>query len=81
MRKASGMKLTNRLVAFVTLIVICAVFVLFIGGAISFQKLGQDFLSQYLSGMSEVIDQNWLTPKTANIFPSGCRSYSKPVML
>ncbi|WP_434358259.1 RNase E specificity factor CsrD [Parasalinivibrio latis] len=68
MRKASGMKLTNRLVAFVTLIVICAVFVLFIGGAISFQKLGQDFLSQYLSGMSEVIDQELANPENSEYF-------------
>ncbi|MDO6706375.1 RNase E specificity factor CsrD [Photobacterium sp. 1_MG-2023] len=63
MRKASGMKLTNRLVAFVTLIVICAMFVIFIGGAISFRKLGQDYLHHYLGGMVEVIDQEMADPQ------------------
>ncbi|WP_330961418.1 RNase E specificity factor CsrD [Photobacterium sp. 53610] len=63
MRKASGMKLTNRLVAFVTLIVICAMFVIFIGGAISFRKLGQDYLHHYLAGVVEVIDLEMIEPQ------------------
>lgn len=57
MRKASRMKLTNRLVAFVTMIVICAILVIFIGGALSFRKLGQDSLVHYLDGVVSVIDQ------------------------
>ncbi|ELR66312.1 MSHA biogenesis protein MshH [Photobacterium marinum] len=65
MRKASGMKLTNRLVAFVTLIVISAIFVIFIGGAISFRKLGQDYLTHYLDGVVEVIDQELADPQGA----------------
>lgn len=65
MRKASGMKLTNRLVAFVTLIVICAIFVIFIGGALSFRKLGQDYLTHYLDGIVEVIDQEMADPDGA----------------
>lgn len=63
MRKASGMKLTNRLVAFVTMIVICAIFVIFIGGALSFRKLGQDYLTHYLNGVVEVIDQELTDPQ------------------
>lgn len=63
MRKASGMKLTNRLVTFVTLIVICAIFVIFIGGALSFRKLGQDYLTHYLDGVVEVIDQELADPQ------------------
>ena len=63
MRKASGMRLTNRLVAFVTLIVICAIFVIFIGGAVSFRKLGQDYLTHYLDGVVEVIDQELADPQ------------------
>ncbi len=63
MRKASGMKLTNRLVAFVTMIVICAIFVIFIGGALSFRKLGQDYLTHYLNGVVEVIDQELADPQ------------------
>ena len=65
MRKASGMKLTNRLVAFVTLIVICAIFVIFIGGAVSFRKLGQDYLTHYIDGIVEVIDQELADPQGA----------------
>ncbi|MDX1303784.1 RNase E specificity factor CsrD [Photobacterium sp.] len=63
MRKASGMKLTNRLVAFVTLIVICAIFVIFIGGAVSFRKLGQDYLTHYIDGVVTVIDQELADPQ------------------
>ena len=63
MRKASGMRLTNRLVAFVTLIVICAIFVIFIGGAVSFRKLGQDYLTHYLDGVVGVIDQELADPQ------------------
>lgn len=63
MRKASGMRLTNRLVAFVTLIVICAIFVIFIGGAVTFRKLGQDYLTHYLDGVVEVIDQELADPQ------------------
>ncbi|WP_318457972.1 RNase E specificity factor CsrD [Photobacterium leiognathi] len=63
MRKASGMKLTNRLVAFVTMIVICAIFIIFIGGALSFRKLGQDYLTHYLNGVVEVIDQELSDPQ------------------
>ncbi|PSV53005.1 RNase E specificity factor CsrD [Photobacterium sp. GB-1] len=63
MRKASGMKLTNRLVAFVTMIVICAIFVIFIGGALSFRKLGQDYLTHYLNGVVQVIDQELADPQ------------------
>lgn len=65
MRKASGMRLTNRLVAFVTVIVICAMFVIFIGGAVSFRKLGQDYLTHYLDGVVEVIDQEMADPQGA----------------
>jgi diguanylate cyclase/phosphodiesterase len=69
--KVSGMKLTNRLVAFVTLIVVCAIFVLFIGGAISFRQLGIDFISHYVDGMVEVIDQEMAGDQRDNqvLFP------------
>lgn len=62
MRKVAGMKLTNRLVAFVTLIVVCAMFVLFIGGAVSFRKLGTDFLSHYLGKVVTEIDSSMANP-------------------
>ena len=69
MRKASRMKLTNRLVAFVTMIVICAILVIFIGGALSFRKLGQDSLVHYLDGVVTVIDQELTDPQGAQALP------------
>ena len=69
MRKASRMKLTNRLVAFVTMIVICAILVIFIGGALSFRKLGQDSLAHYLDGVVTVIDQELADPQGAQALP------------
>ncbi|MCD9494784.1 RNase E specificity factor CsrD [Photobacterium carnosum] len=69
MRKASRMKLTNRLVAFVTMIVICAILVIFIGGALSFRKLGQDSLVHYLDGVVTVIDQELADPQGAQALP------------
>lgn len=60
------MRLTNRLVAFVTLIVICAMFIIFVGGAVSFRKLGQDYLTHYLDGVVGVIDQEMAEPQGAS---------------
>nr|WP_237467925.1 RNase E specificity factor CsrD [Vibrio stylophorae] len=51
------MKLTNRLVAFVTLIVVGAIFVVFVGGAISFQRLGNAFIERSMSNMVTVLDR------------------------
>lgn len=47
MRYTPTLKLSTRLVAFVTLIVTSAMFILFIGGALSFQRMGQDYLKHY----------------------------------
>lgn len=57
MRRASGMKLSNRLVAFVTVIVLSAIFVIFIGGALSFRTLGLSYQDHYLQGIVDVIEQ------------------------
>lgn len=51
------MKLTERIVASVTLHVIGVIFVLFIGGAISFNQLSTDFLSHYLHRVVKQIDE------------------------
>ena len=40
-----------------------AIFVIFIGGAVSFRKLGQDYLTHYLDGVVEVIDQELADPQ------------------
>lgn len=59
------MKLTDRIVASVALIVIAAIFILFIGGAVSFRKLGNDFLVHYLNRVVEQIDQAGVSPQNA----------------
>ncbi len=63
MRKASGMKLSNRLVAFVTIVVFCAILVLFIGGSLSFRYLADSAVSNYFNGMINVIDEELSDPE------------------
>lgn len=65
MRKTPTLRLSNRLVAFVTLIVVSAIFVIFVGGAISFKKIGNEHLNHYLKGIVDVIDQEMSDPEDA----------------
>ncbi|WP_217518145.1 RNase E specificity factor CsrD [Vibrio metschnikovii] len=69
MRYTPTLKLSTRLVAFVTLIVTSAMFILFIGGALSFQRMGQDYLKHYLSGIVDVVDQELHDPQAAKSMP------------
>ncbi|WP_087016739.1 RNase E specificity factor CsrD [Thaumasiovibrio subtropicus] len=62
MRKASGMKLSNRLVAFVTVVVFAAILVLFIGGSMSFRYLADTAVKNYFDGMVQVIDEELSDP-------------------
>jgi RNase E specificity factor CsrD len=57
MRYTPTLKLSTRLVAFVTVIVTSAMFILFIGGTFSFQRLGHEYLNHYLQGIVEVVDK------------------------
>lgn len=57
MRYTPTLKLSTRLVAFVTVIVTSAMFILFIGGTLSFQRLGHEYLNHYLQGVVEVVDK------------------------
>ncbi len=59
------MNLIDRIVTSVTLIVTGALLVLFIGGAISFNKLGNDFLSHYIYRVIEQIDKATISLKAA----------------
>ncbi|CAM3723242.1 RNase E specificity factor CsrD [Vibrio aerogenes CECT 7868] len=61
MRYTPTIKLSTRLVAFVTMIVTCAMFILFVGGSLSFQQLGRQYLNHYLNGIVDVIDQEMET--------------------
>ncbi|MDE1339914.1 RNase E specificity factor CsrD [Vibrio aestuarianus] len=65
MRYTPTLKLSTRLGAFVTLIVTSAMFILFIGGTLSFQRMGQEYLNHYLTGIVEVVDKEMEDPDAA----------------
>lgn len=65
MRYTPTLKLSTRLVVFVTLIVTSAMFILFIGGTLSFQRLGQEYLNHYMQGIVEVVDKEMEDPDAA----------------
>ncbi|QIA64316.1 RNase E specificity factor CsrD [Vibrio astriarenae] len=64
-RYTPTLKLSTRLVAFVTMIVISATFILFIGGALSFKRIGQEYIHQSLAGIAEVVDKEMEDPDAA----------------
>ena len=66
MRYTPTLKLSTRLVAFVTVIVISAMFILFVGGTLSFKRVGQEYLNHYLQGIVEVVDKEMEDPNSAN---------------
>ncbi len=57
MRYTPTLKISTRFIAFVTVIVTSAMFILFIGGTLSFQRLGHEYLNHYLQGVVEVVDK------------------------
>ncbi|WP_069445976.1 RNase E specificity factor CsrD [Vibrio scophthalmi] len=65
MRYTPTLKLSTRLVAFVTMIVICAMFILFLGGTLSFRSLGHEYLDHSLNGIVEVVDKEMEDPDAA----------------
>ena len=65
MRYTPTLKLSTRLVAFVTVIVISAMFILFIGGTLSFKRIGQEYLDHYLVGIVDVVDKEMEDPDAA----------------
>ncbi|MFA0566664.1 RNase E specificity factor CsrD [Vibrio gallaecicus] len=65
MRYTPTLKLSTRLIAFVTVIVISAMFILFIGGTLSFKRIGQEYLNHYLVGIVEVVDKEMEDPDAA----------------
>ncbi|WP_070963213.1 RNase E specificity factor CsrD [Vibrio sonorensis] len=65
MRYTPTLKLSTRLVAFVTMIVISAMFILFLGGTLSFKRLGQEYLDHSLQGIVEVLDKEMEDPDAA----------------
>lgn len=66
MRKTPSLRLSNRLISFVTLMVSAAIFILFIGGAISFKQIGNEYLEHYLAGVVNVVDEELLAPEEAD---------------
>ncbi|MEZ9231142.1 RNase E specificity factor CsrD [Vibrio amylolyticus] len=65
MRFTPTLKLSTRLVSFVTIIVVSAMFILFIGGTLTFKKIGQEYLNHYLDGIVTVIDREMEDPEAA----------------
>lgn len=65
MRYTPTLKLSTRLVAFVTVIVISAMFILFLGGTLSFKRLGQEYLDHSLQGIVTVVDKEMEDPDAA----------------
>ena len=63
MRKTPSLRLSNRLISFVTLMVSAAIFILFIGGTISFKQIGNEYLEHYLAGVVNVVDEELLQPE------------------
>lgn len=66
MRYTPTLKLSTRLVAFVTVIVISAMFILFIGGTLSIKRIGHDYLNHYLEGIVDVVDKEMSDPEAAS---------------
>ncbi|MFC5076569.1 RNase E specificity factor CsrD [Vibrio thalassae] len=65
MRQTPTLKLSTRLVAFVTVIVMSAVFILFVGGTLSIKRMGQEYLNHHLAGIVKVIDKELEDPDAA----------------
>lgn len=65
MRYTPTLKLSTRLVAFVTMIVVSAMFILFIGGTLSLRSLGKEYVEQSLQGIVEVVDKEMEDPDAA----------------
>ncbi|MFV0576255.1 MAG: RNase E specificity factor CsrD [Vibrio sp.] len=56
------LKLSTRLVAFVTMIVVSAMFILFVGGVFTFKKMGGQYVEQNLQRVTNIIDSELSTP-------------------
>ncbi|TVO38614.1 RNase E specificity factor CsrD [Vibrio algivorus] len=63
MKPTPTLKLSTRLVAFVTMIVVSAMFILFVGGVFTFKKMGGQYVDQNLQRVTTVIDQELATPQ------------------
>ncbi|MCF7353817.1 RNase E specificity factor CsrD [Vibrio sp. CK2-1] len=63
MKPTPTLKLSTRLVAFVTMIVVSAMFILFVGGVFTFKKMGGQYVDQNLQRLTTVIDQELATPQ------------------
>ena len=66
MRYTPTLKLSTRLTAFVTIIVIGAMFILFVGGTLTFKNIGQEYFNQQVEGIVSVIDQSLETDNNLN---------------
>lgn len=65
MRRTPSLRLSNRLISFVTLMVSAAIFILFIGGTISVKQVGTEYLDHYLTGVVAAVDEELVDPEKA----------------
>ncbi len=65
MRYTPTLKLSARLTAFVTIIVISAMFILFVGGTLSFRNIGHEYVNRYLDSIVAVVDDEMENAETA----------------
>lgn len=63
MRYTPTLKLSTRLVSFVTMIVVSAMFILFVGGVFTFKKMGGEYVDQNLIRLTTIIDNELSKPQ------------------
>lgn len=61
MRHTPTLKLSTRLIAFVTIIVVSAIGILFIGGTLSYRSVGHEYMNRYLDGIVSVVDEEMIS--------------------
>ena len=67
MRYTPTLKLSTRLVSFVTMIVVSAMFILFVGGVFTFKKMGGEYVDQNLIRITSIIDNELAKPQDFDV--------------
>lgn len=57
MKSTPALKLSTRLVAFVTMFVVTAMFIIFIGGTLTLKKMGVSYVTSQLQDVTQIIDE------------------------
>lgn len=57
MKTTPALKLSTRLVTFVTMFVVAAMFIIFIGGTLTFKNMGTKYVTNHLESITNIIDE------------------------